>query len=141
MASPQLNGTHETPRLGGRLLVVEDDMEMRQLLRKVLEKEGFQVRVAEDGTQAMALLTAGGFTEVDAIVTDMLMPGDGGLDLLAKVRRARPSLPVIIVTAFGDWANYSRALELGAVAFISKPLKLAELTSAVQHALAGRAPA
>lgn len=128
-------------RGGGRLLIVEDDPEMRELLRKVLEKEGFRVSVAENGNQALDVLAAGDFAQVDLVVTDLLMPRDGGLELLETVHRARPSLPVIIVTAFGDWSSYSRALELGAADFISKPLKMAELTSAVQTALARRGAA
>lgn len=118
------------------LLIVEDDAEMRDLLRKVLEKEGYRVTVAADGHEAKALFERG---EYDLVVTDMLMPHDGGLELLETVRRTRPELPVIIVTAFGDWQSYSRAIELGAAAFISKPLKLAELLSAVHAALAPRA--
>ncbi len=121
-----------------RLLIVEDDAEMRDLLRKVLEKEGFSVAVAANGQQALAILSAAQSGAFDLIVTDMLMPHDGGLELLAVVRQTRPALPVIIVTAFGDWESYSRALELGAAAFISKPLKMAELTSAIHAALARR---
>jgi DNA-binding NtrC family response regulator len=121
-----------------RLLVVEDDAEMRELLRKVLEKDGFQVKLAADGREAGALLGAGGYEQFDVVVTDLLMPRDGGLELLGLIHRTRPALPVIIVTAFGDWESYSRALELGATAFISKPLKMAELTSAVHAALARR---
>ncbi len=126
-------------RLTRRLLVVEDDPEMRELLRKVLEKDGFRVSVAQDGREAWALLGTAGCEAFDAVVTDMLMPRDGGLELLALIHGARPSLPVIIVTAFGDWESYSRALELGAAGFISKPLRMAELRSAVHAALAGGA--
>ena len=116
------------------LLIVEDDPEMRDLLRKVLEKDGYQVSVAADGHEAIPLLSRGHF---NLVVTDMLMPHDGGLELLEFIRKTQPMLPVIIITAFGDWQSYSRALELGAVAFISKPLKMAELASAIQAALAG----
>ena len=120
------------------LLIVEDDREMRDLLRKVLEKEGYRISLAGDGCEAVTLLAQGGF---DLIVTDMLMPHDGGLELLATVHRNLPTLPVIIVTAFGDWHSYSRALELGAAAFISKPLRMSELVAAVHNALAGRSAA
>ena len=120
--------------LSPHLLIVEDDPEMRDLLRKVLEKDGYQVSVAADGHEAIPLLSRGDFA---LVVTDMLMPHDGGLELLEFIRRTQPMLPVIIITAFGDWQSYSRALELGAVAFISKPLKMAELVSAIQTALAG----
>jgi DNA-binding NtrC family response regulator len=121
--------------MSARLLIVEDDPEMRDLLRKVLEKEGYQVSVAADSREATASLSRISF---DLVVTDMLMPDDGGLELLQVIREARPSLPVIIITAFGDWGSYSRALELGAAAFISKPLKMAELIGAIHTALAGR---
>ena len=122
-------------RSGEHLLIVEDDPEMRDLLRKVLEKEGYRVSVSGDGHQAVIALDRETF---DLVVTDMLMPCDGGLELLETVHRTHPSLPVIIVTAFGDWRSYSRALELGAAAFISKPLRMAELIAAVHAALAGR---
>jgi two-component system, OmpR family, response regulator len=120
--------------MSAHLLIVEDDSEMRDLLRKVLEKEGYQVSVAADGREATASLCRHLF---DLVVTDMLMPEDGGLELLRSIRERHPTLPVIIITAFGDWGSYSRALELGAAAFISKPLKLAELIAAIQTALAG----
>lgn len=111
---------------------------MRDLLRKVLEKEGYRTSLAGDGREAATLLAQGGF---DLVVTDMLMPHDGGLELLATVHRNCPALPVIIVTAFGDWRSYSHALALGAAAFISKPLRMSELVAAVHSALAGRGAA
>lgn len=121
--------------MSAHLLIVEDDAEMRDLLRKVLEKEGYRISVAADGHEAIASLFRKPF---DLVVTDMLMPDDGGLELLRSLRQTHPTLPVIIITAFGDWGSYSRALELGAAAFISKPLKMAELIAAIQTALAGR---
>lgn len=117
------------------LLIVEDDPEMLDLLRKVLEKEGYRVSLAADSHEATAWLSKIPF---DLVVTDMVMPDNGGLELLQNIRGSQPALPVIIITAFGDWGTYSRALELGAAAFISKPLKMAELTTAIHTALAGR---
>ena len=136
----RISGRRET-RGGGRggetmiahMLIVEDDPEMRDLLRKVLEKEGYQVSVASNGYEAMGSLVRDQF---DLVVTDMLMPHDGGLELLETIRRTQPALPVIIITAFGDWRSYGRAIELGAAAFISKPLKMAELIGAIHTALA-----
>jgi DNA-binding response OmpR family regulator len=119
--------------MGARLLIVEDDLEMRDLLRKVLEKEGHEVCVAADGHEAVGMLSHDKF---DLVVTDLLMPNDGGLALLDTIRMTQPWLPVIILTAFGDWGSYSRALELGAAAFISKPLKMAELIAAIHTTLA-----
>ncbi len=121
--------------MSAHLLIVEDDSEMRDLLRKVLEKEGYAVGVAANCHDAMACLSRDAF---DLVVTDMLMPDNGGLELLWGIRQTQPSLPVIIITAFGDWGSYSRALEMGAAAFISKPLRMAELITAIHTALAGR---
>ncbi len=117
------------------LLIVEDDPEMRDLLRKVLEKEAYVISLAADGHEAVDLLSQDHF---DLVVTDMLMPHDGGLKLLETLHSTQPDLPVIIITAFGDWQSYSQALELGAAAFISKPLKMAELVAAIHAALPGR---
>jgi len=121
--------------MSAHLLIAEDDPEMRDLLRKVLEKEGFQVSVARDGHEASAWISRHPF---DLVVTDMLMPDVGWPELLPSIPQTPPVLPVIIITAFGDWGTYSRALELGAAAFISKPLKMAELITAIHAALAGR---
>jgi DNA-binding NtrC family response regulator len=123
---------------GEHVLVVDDEPEMCDLLRKVLEKEGYRVSVAADGREAAESLPV---VHSDLVITDLLMPKGGGLELLTEVRRLHPDLPVIIVTAFGDWHTYSRALELGAAAFISKPLKMAELIAAVHTALAQRGAA
>jgi len=117
------------------LLVVEDDPEMRDLLRKVLEKEGYTVSVAPGTREAIASLSEARF---DLVVTDLVMPGNGGLEILRVIREGNPAFPVIIITAFGDWGSYSQALELGAAAFISKPLRMAELITAIHAALAGR---
>lgn len=123
----------ETPH--GHLLVVDDDPEMRDLLRKVLEKDGHGVTAASDSREALGLLAS---RQYDLVVTDMLMPIEGGLALLREVRNTTPTTPVIIVTAFGDWESYAQAMELGASAFISKPLRMAELTAAVHTVLAAR---
>ncbi len=119
-------------RTGEHLLVVEDDAEMRDLLKKVLEKEGYRVSVAGDGAEALSMLGGGGY---DLVVTDMLMPVKNGLDLLQDVHRSRPTRPVIMVTAFGDWASYSRAVEMGAAGFINKPLRMSELIATVHSTL------
>jgi DNA-binding NtrC family response regulator len=72
----------------------------------------------------------------------MLMPFEGGLALLKAVRRLSSAIPVIIVTAFGDGESYAQAMDHGAWAFISKPLRMADLKAAVHSALAARgAPA
>jgi DNA-binding NtrC family response regulator len=127
----------ETPH--GHLLVVDDEPEMRDLLRKVLEKDGYGVTAASDTREALRLLESHAY---DLVVADMLMPFEGGLALLKAVRRLSSAIPVIIVTAFGDGESYAQAMDHGAWAFISKPLRMADLKAAVHSALAARgAPA
>ena len=121
--------------MGALILVVEDQPVMQRNIRMGLEMSGYQVVTAGDGREALAVLARGTF---DLVVTDLLMPHDGGLELLKTLHHMHPTLPVIIVTAFGDWHSYTRALELGAAAFISKPLRMSELIAAVHNALAGR---
>jgi DNA-binding response OmpR family regulator len=124
-----------TAGMQAHLLVVEDDPEMRDLLRKVIEKEGYAVSVAPGAREALALLSQ---ARIDLVITDLVMPGEGGLEILRVIQEENLVLPVIIITAFGDWGSYSRALEMGAAAYISKPLRMAELIAAIHAALAGR---
>lgn len=118
------------------VLVVEDDEEMRELLKKVLAKEGYRVGLAANGAEALARLAAEPY---DLVVTNMLMPEAGGLQLIADIRARSPELPVILITAFGDWSSYAQALDLGVSAYISKPLRMAEFLGAVTRALASPA--
>lgn len=119
----------------GHLLVVDDEPEMRELLRKVFAKDGYSVTLASGTAEALCLL---GGHDFDLVVTDMLMPFDGGLALLKAIRCQSSKIPVIIVTAFGDWESYVQAMEHGAWAFISKPLRMGDLMTAVHSALAAR---
>jgi DNA-binding response OmpR family regulator len=126
----------QTPH--AHLLVVEDDPEMRDLLRKVLEKDGHLVTLAADGREALSSL---GLRPFDLVITDLVMPAAGGFPLLESIRQLSPTTPVIIVTAFSEWGASCRAMALGASAFISKPLRMADLTGAVHAVLAERGAA
>lgn len=129
-------GAMSMPDRSSRVLVVEDDEEMRELLKKVLAKEGYGVGLAANGAEALARLA---WQPYDLVITNMLMPEGGGLQLLADIRARSPELPVIMITAFGDWSSYARALDLGVSAYINKPLRMAELLGAVTRVLASPA--
>ena len=115
-----------------RILVVDDDPEMRALLLDVLTSEGYEVVEAKDGTEAVLALRARKF---DLILMDKNMPGPSGLDLLPGFRRVSPWSPIIMMTAFGDVPSYMEAVEKGAVEFLFKPFRMEELTSAITKAL------
>ncbi len=115
-----------------RILVVDDDPEMRALLLDVLSNEGYEVVEAKDGTEAVLALRARKF---DVILMDKNMPGPSGLDLLPGFRRVCPWSPIIMMTAFGDVPSYMEAVEKGAVEYLFKPFRMEELKAAIAKAL------
>jgi DNA-binding NtrC family response regulator len=115
-----------------RVLVVEDDAEMRALLLDELRNDGHEVAEAQDGAEAVLALRAG---EFDVILMDKNLPGPSGLDLLPGFRRLCPRSRIIMMTAFGDVPSYVEAVEKGAVEFLFKPFSMREMKAAIQKAL------
>ncbi|MBI2114685.1 MAG: response regulator [candidate division NC10 bacterium] len=127
--SPERSGGHEART---RILVVDDDGEMRALLADVLGDEGYDVVEAANGAEALIRLRADSFA---AIVLDKNMPGLSGLDLLPGLRVICPETPVILITAFGDVATYMEAMEKGAYEYVFKPFRMEELLRVLRRAL------
>jgi DNA-binding response OmpR family regulator len=97
-----------------------------------LEAEGFSVEAAVDGIEGERLALSGSF---DAIVLDLMLPGRGGLEILGSLRRAKPTLPVIVLTARGEIEDRVAGLDAGAVDYLVKPFSLAELVARVRAQL------
>jgi CheY-like chemotaxis protein len=95
-----------------RLLIADDDIQMRNLLKRTLLKEGFLVETAANGREAIGLLTAG--THFDLLITDLRMPEKNGEELLADVRKTHPDLKVIVITGYSDLSQSLRLLRNGA---------------------------
>lgn len=123
---------HREASASTRLLVVDDDAEMRALLADVLSGEGYAVAEAANGAEALIRLRAEPFA---AIVLDKNMPGLSGLDILPGMRTICPDMPVILITAFGDVASYVDAMEKGAFAYVFKPFRMEELLKTLERAL------
>lgn len=124
------------PRHAPRVLLAEDDPEMRALMAWALRADGYEVHEVGDGD---ALLQALGTVEAgeegpDLVVTDVQMPGASGLEVLERLRRSRARLPVLLVTAFGDWETHARAERLGAEV-LDKPIELDDLRKRVFDAV------
>src|SRR5271167_3586603 len=115
-----------------RVLVIEDEPGIVDFVRRGLQAAGFVVAVAVDGIEVERLALRDGF---DAIVLDLMLPGRGGLDILASVRRARPSTPVIVLTARGEVEDRVAGLDAGAVDYLVKPFSVAELVARVRAQL------
>lgn len=114
------------------ILVVDNDEDVREGLCRLLRRAGYTVDVAANGMEALEYVQR---HPCQLVITDMLMPGMGGLTLLERLRELRPGLPVLVVTAFGDWGSYARAIELRAAAYLTKPFRSEELQREVQRAL------
>jgi two-component system nitrogen regulation response regulator GlnG len=111
-----------------RLLVVDDDDDMRALLRRTLESDGYEVAERERATNVLEALRA---TPFDLVILDKEMPGLNGLDLLPVLHREFPRLPVVFVTAFGGRQTETNALRLGAATYLEKPFRLGQLLDAI----------
>jgi DNA-binding response OmpR family regulator len=120
-----------------RVLVVEDDPAIRRGLVDALGFEGYAVEETADGKQALALASAGDF---DLMLLDLVLPGLDGLQVLDAIRRLKPALPVIMVTARGAESDRVRGLKTGADDYVVKPFSASELLARVAAVLR-RSPA
>ena len=116
------------------ILLVDDDPEFLKALTKVLEKERYEVAAQADAGSAIRFINETK-KRFDLVITDVSMPGMKGTTFLAAVKTAFPRLPVIVITAFGDWGQYMEALREGAHEYLSKPVDKADLLDAVHRAL------
>ncbi len=106
------------------VLIVDDDAEMRALLRDVLGRDGFRVCEHSSGDGLLPLLEG---ARPDAIVLDKEVTGTDGLALLSYLKRRFPSMPVVFVTAFGGAKIETEALRLGAACYMDKPFRVGRL--------------
>ncbi len=120
-----------------RVLVVDDEMMNRDLIRKVLTKEGLCVIEAIDGKEALEIL---GRDKIDLVLMDLMMPVMDGFEAIGIIRKLScyDTLPLIAVTALDDSQTYKRVLQLGVDECITKPFELSVLVSCVKLALEKR---
>ncbi len=116
----------------GRILVIDDDRSMCELLEAGLKRLGFQVFTRTSAEETFCNL---GKEEIDAVVTDLNMPGLNGLALCERIAANRPDLPVIVITAFGSLDTAVAAIRAGAYDFITKPFDLDFLALALDRAV------
>ncbi|MEP6708148.1 MAG: sigma-54 dependent transcriptional regulator [Pyrinomonadaceae bacterium] len=115
------------------ILIVDDELSMRQFLTHLFERESYEVRAAENGRQAMSLLRE---NPADLIITDVKMPDMGGIDLLRAAREFLPGIEVVMMTAFANVDTAREAFLLGAFDFIQKPFDNDLLKEIVSRAVA-----
>jgi DNA-binding response OmpR family regulator len=120
-----------------QILVIEDEARIQAFLRRGLEAEGYTVVTADDGRAGLALARSGNW---DLVVLDLLLPGLNGLQVLQELRRSRPQLPVLILSARSDLQTKLKGFELGARDYVPKPFSLDELIARVRVQLRSDAP-
>jgi two-component system response regulator (stage 0 sporulation protein F) len=125
---------------GPRILLVEDDAEMRRMLAALLRRDGYSVTEAVDGDEALEWLGTGILDGEPSrlpalIISDVRLPCLSGLDILAGSRLWPRRIPVVLITGFGDEALHAQAAALGAVCVLDKPFPIAALRAAVKAAL------
>src|SRR2546425_552852 len=126
-----MEGVLDAPAVGARVLVVEDDPNVGEVVARYLQREGYEVEVVADGAEGLErALTA----LPDLVVLDLMLPSLDGLEVCRRLRSAAP-VPVIMLTARGEEADRIAGLELGADDYVAKPFSPRELTARVKAVL------
>ena len=133
---PRRNNIHEiTPSPNGSVLIIDDEAEIRESLRTLLELEGYEVEVAPTAEDGLAHI---GERSYDLVLLDLALPDRNGLDVLADLQKHDPTLSVIMITAYGTVENAVRAMQSGAANFVQKPWDNEKLLADVRAAVGRR---
>ncbi len=118
-----------------RILVVDDERSMREMLSILLEREGYEAVEAKNGQEALQLFETSLF---DMVISDIQMPGINGIELLARIKKLAPEVPVLMITAFATAEQAVDAIKLGAFHYFTKPFNNDEIRALVRNALEKR---
>ena len=130
-AAPITSSTH--PRPGRhRVLVVDDEASIRELLSKTLALAEYDVDTAADATSALDRMRSAGY---DLLIADLKMPGMDGLTLIRQAKRIKSDLPVIIITGFSTESSAIEAVNLGVAGYLTKPFRVPQVLAAAAKAL------
>ena len=116
------------------VLIIDDDKNVRALLRDILAPEGLEVIEADDGMAALNILKD---RKIDLLITDRSMPGMGGLELLKEIRSLKNTVPALMISAYGEESFWGEAIGLGALDYLVKPFKADDVIRIVRKSLFG----
>jgi len=130
-----------TPGRATRLVIAEDDQELRSILAQKFRSAGYLVTEAETGTALVDfLIVQGGLDAIDGIISDIRMPGISGLDILAYLNARGNTKPFVLITGFGNWSVKHEAEILGAMTLVEKPVDVDVLLEYFKQVLPARKP-
>ncbi len=115
------------------ILIADDDAAIRTVLNQALSRAGHEVRVTSNANTLLRWVQSG---EGDLVITDVVMPDENAFDFLPRIKKARPDLPVVVMSAQNTFMTAIRASEKGAYEYLPKPFDLTELIGIVRRALA-----
>jgi CheY-like chemotaxis protein len=110
------------------ILVVDDELDTVVVLERILKKRGYDIHIAFDGLEALGKLHSNHF---DLVITDLLMPNLDGIQLLSRIRKEWPTLPVLVITAVDNEQTHRQVLSMGARAYLRKPFERKQLFYAI----------
>ncbi len=119
-----------------RILVVDDDLAMREMLASLFDSRGMEVLQAGSADAAVEIATQ---LDLDAVLSDIKMPGRSGIELVGQLRQLRPETPVILMTAFGSIDSAVEAMRAGAYDYVTKPFEPDAVAFVIERAMEHRA--
>lgn len=130
--------TEASEETATRVLVADDDSQVRHLVARALRKDGYEVVEVADGSELLhvlgsSLMSASSIPAFDLVISDIRMPGWTGMGVLLSLRNADWALPFVLITAFGDDETHKEARRLGASATLDKPFEMDDLRKLVWH--------
>ena len=128
----------ETPRTAHSILIVDDGDRLRKSLKRSLDQENYETWTAASGEEALEIFEK---TRIDLLITDLVMPGMGGMALIRSIQSAVPSMKVIIITAYGSAESMQETEQLGVHHYLTKPFDLVVLKRTVNALLGPEASA
>src|ERR1041385_6651896 len=114
-----------------KILIVDDEVSMREFLEILLRKEGYEVETASDGAQALRVIDAAA-GDLDVVITDLKMPRVSGLEVLERTKASSPETEVVVMTAYSTTETAIAAMKQGAYDYISKPFKVDEIKVVIE---------
>ncbi len=135
-SSPVSDRTEDPEGMSPRILLADDEADVRHLVARALRKDGYEVVEVEDGsvllhTLGLSLMPASSVRPFDLVISDVRMPRWTGMGVLLSLRHANCAIPFVLITAFGDEETHAEARRLGAAGMLDKPFEIDDLRTLV----------